>query len=383
MELKLLLLSQRQPLTLHSPRLLRDAGKQQLALLTPGPGGWRFYPLPTRTSLFINGDPPETGQLLLVGDRVHLGRQTLEVVSQSVTDPDASPADLLPCEVADEAGRQVETERELLIGPGAECDFRLAEFPGDDPFQALLAPIEQRWHLFDLTGQGLQVGTSVGLTSVEIDGLKRVRVGGGWLTFSLVRPRDPDAEDTLLPESGATTPELPPERVVDPLYARAVRLCYCLRNGNPIPPPAGGPGASAGPGGVRFLLGWGRAQSPDQQLDQIQSELAGKPLHRPACLALARFCEEQGYLELCLQILRALLKRNGNDTEVLAALARLHILRARDSERSNQQRMTDFDSASSYLTQIGRLDSWTDSLRQLNRQVSVERTILAGGLDPT
>jgi hypothetical protein len=285
--------------------------------------------------------------------------------------------------VADEAGRDVETERELLIGPGAECDFNLPEFPGDEPFQALLAPVHDRWVLFDLAGQGLQAGSSEGLSWVAISQGKRIRVGCTWLTFSLVHERNSHETDNIRsPEADPTPPGTPAERIIDPLFARLVRVCYCLRNGEPIPPPTGFPGAPATPGGIRGLLGWSREQNPYHQFEQIQRELTDNPTHRPTCLALARFCEEQGHLDLCLQVLRLLLKRNGSDVEVLAALARLHVLRARNTERSQQQRMADFDTAVVYLGRIGHLNSWTDSLRQLSRQVSVERTILAGGLDP-
>jgi hypothetical protein len=385
------------------------------AVLAPVAPGWTVVPLRNGVPLEVNRAAVTRPIRVNVGDVLTLGPHRFEVGVCTTPLPE-TPAPSTPatdsCRVTLRfRGRSVaETSFRwaAVIGTAATCKVRVPAETGLEAQHAVVAHVEDRWHLFVLGKLGatqfgeansafalpLVPGESVWLGDVEltarceaVDPLDR---GYGAVpaapidpaeTLDLPQPLGPlstanhAAGNAPTAVSGAAVGRPPTVSDVPPAVPRvaAVALCNHLQKLHGKVPPGVAPRAvSADPLPARPS----RTVGSVAELTRLGEELEAAPWDPDVLFALAGYLWRMGLGDGGRWVLKELYRQHPNDPVVVESLAALYRGQAADPSLGPADRAAALEQADKYLARAARLRPGEHRLTEARREVGAELTLL-------
>lgn len=405
------------PLGRPTPAFERtDAGGRLLvAVLAPVPPRWFVLPL-TVGNCSRNGAKLTGPAAVAVGDTLALGQKTFGIADATTPDaedsPDAAPA-AATCAVTvrfqnAELARSTAIKH-TLIGSDPGCGISLPADTKLAPFHALLAVVENRWHLFALTDAGfgrfgsdgpvlaapLVRGESVWLGDVELtvtyDELDPLDFG-----YSEPEPEaaadplggdDPDAETETAAAGSPSTPHAPLSTPSggswtmtavsasrdNEFQLRALALCAWLQDEHVKAKPLARPGTVRGP-----------ALDPDpagdegdvDDLERFATRLKLSSWDPLVLFDLAAYLWRVNLADNARWVLKELYRQNPADPIVAESLAVVYRSQAADGDRATDARVADIKRAHKYAVAAANMRPQDFRLVELVRAIGSEQTLL-------
>lgn len=385
---------------IHSAHTL-VVGGVQAAYFAPHPSGWFFYPIGDgNPPAWVNGRACRDGKLLVPGDTLRVGEREMVVdsVDLSELDPILHEPARSSCQLslsgafADE--RQIEGP--LLIGTAAHCHLAVPARSGLDPMHLLVAQIEGRWILFDLSGQRIAREDEIPCLYLYLVDGDHVRVGEIDFSFWIIpdeasRPSSDSSPSSGIPESSeeeanSVGTAVVPILVVDTIFNRSVRLARDIQQSlsglpqtQPLPP-----------GSIRKRIGGflGGNETPDDALDRFARVFRKTPTDRDHLMEFVKFVEgmaasrgNPAFLDLARIVCKELVQLSPGDGDSLLMLIHIHIAQGRVASRTREQRLMDYNKADGRLSRLLPAATTRPDIVELQRTIAAERTIVLGNLD--